>query len=164
MTRCRCRCLSCCCCRCSSLGFAAFHAAFAPLRSLPTLSYCSVAVFNCFSAVYLLFIYVSFHLHCLFSVAYAALSIRLMRSSAAPALALALADYYVFCMQSALPTAAASDKQRNRQTERRRDRRTAHKQGARHRPTAEANKEEFWSVVECGEGGNSNSSSSQQRV
>lgn len=30
------------------------------------------AVFNCFASVYLLFIYVSFHLHCLFSVAYAA--------------------------------------------------------------------------------------------
>lgn len=41
----------------------------------------------------------------------------------APSCSLSLADYYVFCMQSAVPT-AGNDKQRNRQT--------AHKQGTRH--------------------------------
>lgn len=76
------------------------------------------AVFNCFASVYLLFIYVSFHLHCLFSVAYAAavdgddddqadnLIVSLCLSLRASPLLPLSSDYYVFCMQSAVPTAS----------------------------------------------------------
>lgn len=84
-----------------------------PSSFLFALPFVPDAVFNCFAPVYLLFIYVSFHLHCLFSVAYAvddddqadnlivSLSVYL---SPSPLLPLS-SDYYVFCMQSAVPTA-----------------------------------------------------------